>query len=99
MWQRLHEVPLGKLRAAGQLDMSRAVIDGSHVRALRGGPKTGPGPVDRRKRGSKHHVITDADSIPLAVSLTGGKRHDVTQLMPLVDKIPPLRAIRGRLRQ
>ncbi|KOX03647.1 transposase [Micromonospora sp. NRRL B-16802] len=39
VWQQLHEVLLGKLRAAGQLDMSRAVIDGSHVRALKGGPK------------------------------------------------------------
>ncbi len=39
VWQRLHEVLLGKLRAADQLDMSRAVIDGSHVRALKGSPK------------------------------------------------------------
>ncbi len=39
VWQRLHEVLLGKLRAADQLDMSRAVIDGSHIRALKGGPK------------------------------------------------------------
>jgi transposase len=31
VWQRLHEVLLAKLRAADQLDMSRAVIDGSHV--------------------------------------------------------------------
>jgi transposase len=50
-----------------------------------GRPKTGPSPVDRRKPGSKHHVITDAGGIPLAVSLTGGNRHDVTQLMPGYD--------------
>ncbi|MEW1584337.1 transposase [Micromonospora vinacea] len=36
---------------------------------------------------------------PLAASLTGGNRHDVTQLLPLVDKIPPVRGIRGRPRQ
>lgn len=36
--QRLHEVLLGKLRAAEQLNMSRAVIDGTHIRALKGGP-------------------------------------------------------------
>ncbi|CCH17818.1 transposase IS4 [Micromonospora lupini str. Lupac 08] len=64
-----------------------------------GRPKTGPSPVDRRKPGSKHHVITDAGGIPLAVSLTGGNRHDVTQLLPLVDKIPPIKGIRGRPRQ
>ncbi|RQX15736.1 hypothetical protein DDE19_18320 [Micromonospora ureilytica] len=38
-WQRLHEIPLGKLRATDRLDMSRAVNDGSHIRALNGGPK------------------------------------------------------------
>jgi transposase len=29
-------------------------------------------------------VIVDRHGTPLAVSLTGGNRHDVTQLMPLV---------------
>lgn len=39
VWQRLHEVLLAELRAADKLDMSRAVVDSSHVRALKGGPK------------------------------------------------------------
>jgi IS5 family transposase len=64
-----------------------------------GRPKTGPSPVDRRKPGSKHHVITDAGGIPLAASLTAGNRHDVTQLLPLVDKVPRIKGIRGRPRQ
>jgi transposase len=29
VWQRLHEVLLGELRAAGKLDLSRAVVDSS----------------------------------------------------------------------
>jgi len=33
------------------------------------------------------------------VSLTGGNRNDVTQLMPLIDKIPPVRGRVGRPRQ
>ncbi|GAB3979426.1 hypothetical protein GCM10027615_55810 [Plantactinospora veratri] len=33
------------------------------------------------------------------MSLTGGNRHDVTQLMPLVDKVPRIKGIRGRPRQ
>lgn len=41
VWQRLHEVLLDELRAADRLDLSRAVIDSSHVRALKGGPKPG----------------------------------------------------------
>jgi transposase len=39
VWQRLHQVLLTELRAAGTLDLSRAVIDASHVRALKRGPK------------------------------------------------------------
>jgi transposase len=38
VWQRLHEVLLAELHAAGALDWSGAVIDSSHVRALKGGP-------------------------------------------------------------
>jgi transposase len=30
------------------------------------------------------------------VSLTGGNRHDVTQLLPLLDAVPPVRGRRGR---
>jgi transposase len=41
-------------------------------------------------------VIVDRHGIPLAVSLTGGNRHDVTQLIPLVDAIPSIRGRRGR---
>lgn len=39
VWQRLHENLLAELDAAGALDWSRAVINGSHVRTLKGGPK------------------------------------------------------------
>ncbi|MBT2395042.1 transposase [Streptomyces sp. ISL-100] len=39
VWDRLHAVLLRKLRAARQLDWSRAVIDSSHMRAARRGPQ------------------------------------------------------------
>ncbi|MGP8304492.1 IS5 family transposase [Streptomyces inhibens] len=99
VWQRLHEVLLDELRATDRLDLSRAVIDSSHVRALKGGPKTGRSPVDRGRPGSKHHMICDATGIPLAVTLTGGNRNDVTQLMPLLAAVPPIRGKRGRPRK
>jgi transposase len=60
------------------------------------GAKTGPNPTDRRKKGSKHHLVTDANGIPLSVILTGANRHDVTQLLPLVDSIPPIAGKIGR---
>ena len=47
--------------SAGELDWSRACVDGFHVRPEQGGADTGPSPVDRRETGSEHHLIaTDA---------------------------------------
>ena len=41
VWQRLHEVMLARLREANRIDWSRAVVDSSHVRAVKGGPPRG----------------------------------------------------------
>lgn len=88
VWDRLHEVLLNRLREADQIDWSRATADSASVRAVGGGEKTGPNPTDRRKPGSKHHLLTDATGIPLNLRLTGANRHDVTQLIPLIDGVP-----------
>lgn len=46
VWQQLHEQILGELRAAGKLDLSSAIVDSSHVKALKGGmPTRGSGPA------------------------------------------------------
>ncbi len=37
VWKRLHETLLERLNAAGAIDWSAAVVDGSHIRALQGG--------------------------------------------------------------
>jgi transposase len=60
---------------------------------------TGPSPVDRARTGSKHHLITDSAGVPLAISLTGGNRNDVTQLLPLIDGIGPVAGKVGRPRK
>ncbi|MFJ4584262.1 transposase [Streptomyces echinatus] len=53
-----------------------------------GRPNTGPSPVDRARPGLKYHVITDAGGTPFAITLTGGNRHDITQLWdPLADRM------------
>ncbi|MFF8295080.1 IS5 family transposase [Streptomyces globisporus] len=97
VWPRLHAAILAELRKAGLLEMDDCAIDGSHVRSLKGGAHTGPSPVDRGRPGSKHHIVVDRRGTPLAVSLTGGK-HDVSQLIPLIDAIPRIRGLRGRPR-
>lgn len=44
-------------------------------------------------------MITDATGVPLAALVTGGHRHDVTQLIPLVKAVPPIRGRPGRPRR
>ena len=65
----------------------------------KGGSQTGPSPVDRARNGSKHHLLVDASGIPLAWTVTGGNRNDVTQLVPLVERVPPVRGKVGRPRR
>ena len=38
-------------------------------------------PTDRGKLGTKHQVLTDAQGIPLAATVTGANAADVTQLL------------------
>ena len=37
VWQRVHAALLDRLNAAGAIDWSASVVDGSHIRALQGG--------------------------------------------------------------
>ncbi|MGT2509196.1 IS5 family transposase [Cupriavidus basilensis] len=96
VWGRLHELLLAKLRESGQprfLTSSRRFVVGA---SCWGGRKTGPNPTDRARPGSKHHILVDANGIPVSAILTAANRNDVTQLLPLVDAIPPIRGVRGR---
>ncbi|MFI1183559.1 IS5 family transposase [Streptomyces sp. NPDC020799] len=64
-----------------------------------GGPDTGPSPVDRRKTGSKHHLICDGRGTPLKVITTDANVNDVSQTLALVDGIPPVAGCPGRPRR
>ena len=39
VWDQLHALLLAQLQAAGEIEWSRAVVDGSHVQAKKGAPK------------------------------------------------------------
>lgn len=95
VWEGLHPILLQELQDDDQIDWSRAAADSTKARALGGGDDTGPNPTDRSKLGTKHHVVTDAQGIPLAVTVTGANAADVTNLLPLVDAIPDLSRNRG----
>jgi transposase len=99
VWQRLHEVLLAELQEADRIDWSRASVDSGHARALGGGEKTGPNPTDRRKPGSKHHVVTDAEGVPLAATTTASNTHDVNEMLPVVDAVPEVAGKVGHPRQ
>ncbi len=42
VWSDLHELLLAELRATDRLDLERCAVDGSHVRALKGGTTSAP---------------------------------------------------------
>jgi transposase len=55
--------------------------------------------VDRRRAGSKHHLITCGRGSPLAVKTTAANVNDITEFVPLLDAVPPVRGRRGRPRR
>ncbi|MEU9190015.1 IS5 family transposase [Streptomyces sp. NPDC048484] len=99
VFDQLHRILLAELNAAGEPDWSRACVVGSHIRAGKGGPDTGPSPVDRRKTGSKHHLICDGRGTPLKVITTAANVNDITRTLALVDGIPPVAGRPGRPRR
>ena len=42
------------------------------------GDKTGHNPTDRSKLGSKRHILTDKNGIPLSTIITSANTHDIT---------------------
>ena len=99
VWAKLHRLVLDELGSRGELDWSRCAIDSVNTRALKGEDLTGPNPVDRGKKGSKIHLITDRSGLPLSVAIWGANTHDGQALQPLVQGIPPLRSRRGPRRR
>ena len=68
VWKRLHHGVAHRVAAARPTRSGprggRQLLPSRVAR----GKKTGPNPTDRRKAGSKHHVLTDAHGIPLVAS-------------------------------
>jgi transposase len=69
--QRAHAVLVSMLR--GDPDL---ILDSCSVRAKRGGDLTGPNPTDRGKRGTKYHIATTGDGVPVACAATAANVND-----------------------
>ena len=48
---------------------------------------TGPNPTDRGKLGTKRHVLTDGQGIPLSVVITAANTHDMKAAINTLDNI------------
>ena len=99
VWLKLHALLLAELNGADQIDWNRALIDASFAKAPERGEDTGPNPTDRGKSGSKHHVMTDAQGIPLSATVTAANVNEVTQALPVLLNMPPVGGKPGPKRQ
>ncbi|MGV9748072.1 IS5 family transposase [Rhodococcus zopfii] len=99
VFEKLHHAVLDRLGGAGELDWSAAILDAASGPGEKGGSLTGPSPVDRGKKGSKIHVLSDANGIPLVVDVSGANAHDSTLLQSMVDAIPAVKSRRGPRRR
>jgi transposase len=95
-WDRLHADLLRLLRQAGKLDPDLVIVDSVIVRAFGGGQQTGPSPVDRGKKGTKHTLLVDRHGVPLAMRTAGANASDHTQIIPLVLDFPKVKGKVGR---
>jgi transposase len=56
VWPAFHELLLAEPRATDRLDLDRCAVDGSHIRALKGGPRR---PLAGRPRASRLQAPSD----------------------------------------
>ncbi|HET7857066.1 MAG TPA: IS5 family transposase [Gaiellaceae bacterium] len=111
-WRRLREWQEAGVSKAAARAVARETARGGADRLVAGDDRRLPctsvlgGREDRGRARStaqgaapSNHLIACGRGTPLAVSLTGGNRNDITQLIPRVDAIPPVRGRRGRPRR
>jgi transposase len=96
VWDRLHVDLLRLLRQADKLDPDLVIVDAVLVRAFGGGELTGPSPVDRRRRGTKHTLPVDRHGVPLAIRTAPANASDHRQIIPLVMDFPKAAGRPGR---
>ena len=63
-------------------------LDGSNVKAPKGGSDTGRNPTDRGKSGSKRHVLADEHGVPIAVQISAANVNDGQMVEATLDAIP-----------
>jgi transposase len=79
--------------------LQHGLLKASFAKAPEGGEDTGPNPTARGKSGSKHHVLTDGQGIPLSATVTAANINEVTQALKVLLNLPPVGGKPGPKRQ
>ena len=95
IWDWLDAELLRLVRQDDKLDPDLVIVDGVIVRAFGGGEKTGPSPVDRRKRAPNHRCWW-TDTGYLWPSARRAQRQRPQQIIPLVLDFPQIGGEAGR---
>ena len=94
VFERLQELLLDELGAAGALDWSRVTVDSFSLRAVRG-DHTGANPVDRAKPGSKLRLGVEGTGLPLSLLVIAADTPDAAVFQALLDDLPRISTPRG----
>ena len=99
VWERLHELLLARLRAAGEIEWSRAIADSGHVQAKKGAPRRARARLIEPETGLSTTSSSMRRGSRSPGRSPGGNRNDITQLIPLLERVPPVRGKVGRPRR
>jgi putative transposase len=69
------------------IDRKWASLDGSIVKAPRGGEKTGRNPTDRGKSGAKRHVLADGRGVPIGIATSAANVNDCKRVEETLDAV------------
>jgi hypothetical protein len=82
-----------KLRYGHRIDWSRAAADATTLRARRGGDTA---PADRGRKGTKDHLLTSGNGLPLSTHASAANVNEVPQLRTLLKQGQPVAGKLGR---
>ena len=87
IFRTLWEMGLLQAYLDNRLDFEWITMDGCATKSPLGGEKTGANPTDRGKCGTKRHLMTEAQGLPISLQVTGANTHDITQVEALFDDL------------
>ncbi len=74
-------------------------IDSISIKSPLGGAMTGHNPTDRSKLGTKRHILTDKEGIPLSAIVSSASTHEINIVTEVVDNALVRIRKRGRDRR